>query len=194
MKTRRAWIRGHRRALLALATTLAIFGAACSSEEPTTESDRGIVEREDVETQDELDEAGLFEQLEGTTTNPDDLISGQCFNEYDYYDRSQTRQQITTTVECQVEHDKELYAVVTHPAADEALFPGQDELLKFARRECLDSFEGFIGEEYVLSALEIGIFQPDYERWIAEDADRTIGCYIYVPGKRLRGSMENIGL
>lgn len=176
------------------AVLLLALAAACSSDGAEPEDSRGIVETGESSEDETLNQDEVFEGLQGTTVNPDDLEAGQCFNEYDYYDRSQTRQQITTTVACDLGHDKELYAVVEHPAADDALFPGQDELLKFARRECLDSFQDFVGEEYVLSALEIGIFQPNYERWIADSADRTIGCYVYSPGNRLQGSMNGIGL
>lgn len=208
----RAWQTISRRVVLGFVVLgLTAAGAACSDgEDPNVDGiERGIVivesdDENDDGSEDETaaaddgadDQDEVFAALEGTTINPLDLEPGDCFNEYRYRDRANVLQQITTTVDCDRPHDKEMYHVAVHPAAEDAPYRGKDELDRFARDECLDMFEEFVGEEYVLSQLEIGIFQPSYETWISEERDRDIGCYIYpyAADRRLQGSMASIGL
>lgn len=200
--------------LLVVAAALVLVSAGCSQgdEEADTQPARGIVaaepEESETETSDEdladgepegetaEDEEEVFARLEGTTITRVDLEPGDCFNEYRYRDRSKALQQITTTVDCGRPHDKEMYFTTEHPADEDSPYRGKDEIDRFARDECLDAFEEFVGEEYVLSQLEIGIFQPSYETWISDDRDREIGCYVYpyAEDRRLQGSMQGIGL
>ena len=202
------------RRLMAIAIALLLTGAACSNDEPETaqQPERGIIdapdltgERTDGENEgdgddedavvDDATSEDVIERLEGTIVDPLDLEPPDCFNEYQYFDRSQTLQQVTTRVECTRPHDKQMFAAAAHPASDNAPFPGQEELSRFARKACFDAFEEYVGVEYVLSQLEIGIFQPTYETWINDDKDRQVNCYVQPPsGSRLQGSMEEIGL
>lgn len=193
---------------------LVLVAAACSGndEDRAGETVRGIVEIDPSASSDEDDESDtsedpadeaddaesqekVFARLEGTTTQPGQLEPGDCFNEYRYRDRAEVLQQITTIVECSRPHDKEVYFNVEHPAPDGAPFRGREEISQFARDKCLDAFEEFVGEEYVLSQLEIGFFQPSYETWISTDNDRSVSCYVhpYEEGRQLQGSMSNIG-
>lgn len=196
--------------LLLLAAAL-VFGAACSDDGAGDEREvvRGIVEvnTDDADGSDEdsdgsADESDedsdgqneVFANLEGTIVAPAKLKVGDCFNEYRYRDRADVLQQLTTTVDCTRPHDKELYHASDHPAAEGAPFL-RDEISEFANDECLDAFEDFVGEEYVLSQLEIGFLQPTYEAWISEDFDRQVTCYVfpYEEDRRLQGSMSGIG-
>lgn len=203
------------RRLAAIAITLLVLATACSGDEPemADQPERGIIdapdltgERADAASDDESTDGSdavvddtasedVIERLEGTIVDPLDLEPPDCFNEYQYFDRSQTLQQVTTRVDCTRPHDKQMFAAAAHPASDNAPFPGQEELSRFARKACFDSFEEYVGVEYVLSQLEIGIFQPTYETWIADEKDRQINCYLQPPsGRLLQGSMEEIGL
>lgn len=192
-----------------LLVTLALAAAACSDgdSENGEQPIRGIVEvvtdgDDDDSESDESDDAeeesagqnAVFADLEGTIVDPAKLNVGDCFNEYRYRDRADVLQQLTTTVECNRPHDKELYHAADHPAAEGAPFL-RDEISDFANDECLDAFEDFVGEEYVLSQLEIGFLQPAYEDWISEDFDRQVTCYVfpYEEDRRLQGSMADIG-
>lgn len=200
--------------LLRFALLMAVAaGCTGADEDLSGETVRGIVEidgsasaadgeqSEDAgeadsdEAQEAESQEKVFARLEGTTTQPSGLEPGDCFNEYRYRDRAEVLQQITTIVECSRPHDKEVYVTVEHPAPDGAPFRGREEISQFARDKCLDAFEDFVGEEYVLSQLEIGFFQPSYETWISTDNDRSVSCYVhpYEEGRQLQGSMGNIG-
>lgn len=206
--------------ILLVLALVALVAAACSSDggDVTDNTVRGIVSvdtgdddtgDDDDESEDEGDDeesdaeaaaeaddqAEVFARLEGTTTQPDRLETGDCFNEYRYRDRAEVLQQITTIVDCSRPHDKEVYFAAEHPAPDGAPFRGREEISQFARDECLDAFEDFVGEEYVLSQLEIGFFQPSYETWISAANERSVTCYVhpYEAGRQLQGSMDGIG-
>lgn len=146
----------------------------------------------EIETSDDQTEAEIVEQLEGEIVIHAQLRPGECFNEYSYLDRTDVRQQFTTRVSCSRPHDKEMYAVSMHPADLDDGYIGNDELELWANKECLKGFEPYVGTEYVLSQLQIGIFMPDLESWSPPNNDRAVRCYLYVDGYNLQGSMQGI--
>jgi len=180
---------------VALLSALALGAASCSSgSEPaeTTEIEDIIVEAEPTP---EAFDASDPEQLAGVSTNPSNIVAGDCFNHYRYRDRADFLQQITTLVNCDGPHDREAYFLTEYPAEEGDPAPPEETLRRWAEAACLEEFEGFVGLDYVLSALEIGVIIPSFESW-TDESDRNVICFVFPdePGRRLRTSVANSGL
>ena len=179
----------------ALVCLLGLLAAGCTSGDGAEQNeavDRLIVEAEP--TTSAFDPSDT-DQLAGTSTSPDKIQDGDCFNEYVFSDRSGFLQQITTLVSCDGPHDREAYFATTYPGDDDASYPLEDTLRRWAAAACLDEFEDFVGLEYVLSELEIGAVIPTFDSWTERD-DRNVICYVYPDesGFRLRDSVERSGI
>lgn len=175
---------------------IAVLGlTSCSSTDPADEtgSEQAIIV--EAEPTPEAFDASDPEQLAGVSINPSAIQAGDCFNEYRYRDRTEFLQQITTIVGCDGPHDREAYYLTEYPADDGAPAPPEETLRRWAQSACLDEFEAFVGLEYVLSALEIGVVIPSFESW-TDDDDRNVICFVYPDeaGRRLRTSVANSGL
>lgn len=116
--------------------------------------------------------------LAGVAINPSEIRAGECFNTYQYPDGVNLIQQVTSTVSCETIHDHEAYFVAIHPAGEDEPFPGAEALRQWGIDQCLDEFENFVGIEYVLSALEIGLITPTFEDW-TDRAGRNLVCYVF---------------
>lgn len=184
---------GWNVALRTLLGACVLIGAACSgSEEAAPDPNNIIVVAEPTpETFDASDPT----QLAGVSTSPSTIDAGDCFNEYVYQDRTNSIQQITTIVGCDGPHDREAYFRTEYPADDGDPAPPEDTLKRWGEAQCLEEFASFVGLEYVLSRLEIGVVVPSFETW-TDDNDRGIICYVFPDeaGRRLRSSVRNSGL
>ena len=117
--------------------------------------------------------------------------AGECFDSDG--ERSRTELEDVDTVPCREPHDNEVYAVFDHPAGEDAPFPGEDELMRFAQAECLERFAAFVGVAYEASDLSIGTIGPLEDSW-DEAGDRQIACVLNDPdGKPLIGSRKASG-
>lgn len=94
-----------------------------------------------------------------------------------------------TAVPCEDPHDNEVFAVFSHPAGEEAAFPGEEEINDFAQDGCLERFPDYVGEPYEESPLELALIAPGAESWEEED-DRAIVCILYGDGP-LEGSQRS---
>jgi hypothetical protein len=56
-------------------------------------------------------------------------------------------------------------------------------------RSCYDAFTEFVGIDYELSGLEIGVVIPEEPNWVAGPY-RTLECYLYSIEGQLSGSMR----
>jgi hypothetical protein len=92
-----------------------------------------------------------------------------------------------TTVPCGEAHDGEVFAVVTHPAAAGADYPGDEAVADFARAECLQRFADYTGTGYDDSDLEVASIHPDHDSWTDKD-DRDAACVLYKKDATLTGS------
>ena len=71
-------------------------------------------------------------------------------------------------------------------------YPGETTMREFARRNCTDGFEAYVGRPYETSELEVGYYLPSSSEW--ESGARRIGCYLYdVGGDKLVGSVQGSG-
>jgi hypothetical protein len=81
------------------------------------------------------------------------------------------------SVDCVAPHDSQLYAQLKHPAAPTAGHPGDGAVSAFARDRCLEVFPGFVGIDYVGSALDFAALWPEQGRW--DEGSRAISCALY---------------
>lgn len=135
------------------------------------------------------------DRLEGLIVNPYDMEVGECFNSYLTVLGDNQFQELTTIVDCTGPHDGEIYFQVVHPAEAGEPYPGPDEMHSWAESHCYDHFERFVGQEYELSELEIGLLQPSEETWSDPiGRHREVTCYVEAwRGGRLLGSMRGSG-
>jgi hypothetical protein len=77
--------------------------------------------------------------------------------------------------------------VVTHPAATDATYPGDDAMADFAASECLARFAAYTGTPYDNSDLAVASVRPDHDSWVDKD-DRAVACVLYQQGAMLTGS------
>jgi hypothetical protein len=141
--------------------------------------------------------------IETTTTTEPPLEAGEQIFVYspevnDCFDRRHLegssdagprgQSEIVLRLDCGLPHRYEVFEVLdfAEPGPD---YPGEDPMQAFARRECVVSFEPFVGERYEVSELEIGYYLPSPTEW--DEGMRRIGCYLYdVSGEGLVGSMR----
>ena len=154
-------------------------------DEPDTTQPDGAQPEGDLPVVEETD------TLEGLIVNPYDLDVGQCFNSYLTALGGNELANLTTLVDCTGPHDGEVYFQVFHPAPPFEEYPGEAEMLAWAQRHCYEQFAGFVGQEYELSDLEIGILAPTYETWSdPRGQHREVTCYVEAWRRgRLVGSM-----
>lgn len=147
------------RIVLAIAV-LALLATACSSDGPL---ERGADEPGGV---DEPAELSVF-----------DLRPGDCFLRPD---EPKAKLGTVDAVPCRDAHDLEVFDLVTYDESD--TFPGESELGTFADGECVTSFAGYVGEDYLDSELFVTYLLPTMESWTSDEGDdRTIVCLVTDP-------------
>lgn len=92
-------------------------------------------------------------------------------------------------VPCEEEHDSEVFAQTAYESSDTA-YPGEDELIDYATRFCVDAFEPYVGLPYVDSAYTVSHFWPTASAWESTD-DRTIHCVLFRKDERSVGSARD---
>lgn len=95
-------------------------------------------------------------------------------------------------VACEDEHGSEVFAQTAFESAEPA-YPGEDELIEYATRFCVDAFEPYVGLPYADSALTVSHFWPTASAWESTD-DRTILCVLFRKDATLVGSARDSGL
>mgnify|MGYP001813142048 FL=1 len=95
-------------------------------------------------------------------------------------------------VPCEDEHDSEVFAQTAYESADPA-YPGEDDLIDYATRFCVDAFEPYVGLPYADSALTVSHLWPTAVAWESTD-DRTIHCVLFQKGARSSGSARDSGI
>ncbi len=98
-------------------------------------------------------------------------------------------------VPCSEPHDQEAYALVTYEPAegeDEDVFPGEEELARFADGACAQEFADYVGIDYLDSSLYFTYLLPSPRSW--EDDDREVLCLVMTAGEPLTDSVKDSGL
>ena len=115
------------------------------------------------------------------------LQTGDCFRSSAGTSARTVEITDVTTLPCADSHDGEVFAVVAHPAAKGAPYPGDDSVADFASAECLTRFEAYTGATYDNSDLQVATVRPDRDSWSDKD-DRDVACVLYQQGAALTGS------
>ena len=199
--------RAHRfaRGAGAVVCLLALLGGCSTGEDQAEPDDAAAVrilrpdpeaaEAEEVERLGGLPVVEETDRLEGLIVNPYDLDVGQCFNSYLTALGDNEFQELTTMVDCAGPHDGEVYFQIFHPALFGEPYPGTEEMESWAQQHCYEQFAGFVGQEYELSELDIGMLLPTSETWTDPiGRHREVTCYLEAwRGGRLLGSMRFSG-
>ena len=182
---------------------LALIAGACSSGDIDDASGEGQQVRNpnsdgfvSVSTDDEDIESEI-PSVPGAPLNRFDLQIGQCFNEGSWYDENLDRRvDLTASIDCEAEHQNEVYHAAEFPAPNGAPFPGEDKMTEWSTQLCYDAFEGFIDQEYEESLYQIGFVQPTrdtFEHPVGRH--RRVFCYVYdLGGDWLAGTARGSGL
>ena len=115
------------------------------------------------------------------------LQAGECFRSSAGTSGRTVEIKDVTTLPCTDPHEGEVFAVVTHPAAKDAPYPGDDAVADFASGECLTRFPAYTGATYDNSDLQLATVRPDHDSWSEKD-DRDVACVLYQQGATLTGS------
>jgi putative regulator of septum formation len=115
------------------------------------------------------------------------LQTGDCFHSSAGTAGRTVQIKDVTTVPCAEAHDGEVFAVVTHPEAKDAAYPGDEAVADFAAAECLTRFPAYTGATYDDSDLQVATVRPDRDSWVDKD-DREVACVLYRQGSTLTGS------
>jgi hypothetical protein len=115
------------------------------------------------------------------------LQVGDCFTSQAGTEGRTVEIDDVTTVPCAETHDGEVFAVVTHPAAPDAAYSGDEAVADFAAAECLGHFDAYTGGNYDDSDLDVATVRPDEDSWKEKD-DRGVACVLYQQGSALTGS------
>jgi hypothetical protein len=115
------------------------------------------------------------------------LQTGDCFHSSAGTSGRTVEIKDATTVPCSEAHEGEVFAVVTHPAAKDAAYPGDDALADFAAAECLTRFPAYTGATYDDSDLQVATVRPDRDSWVDKD-DREVACVLYKKDATIAGS------
>ncbi|MEW6471604.1 MAG: septum formation family protein [Actinomycetota bacterium] len=115
------------------------------------------------------------------------LKAGDCFTSEAGTAGRTVEVEDVTTVPCTDAHDGEVFAIVTHPAAGDIAYPGDESVADFAAAECLQQFPAYTGSTYDDSDLEVATVRPDEDSWTDKD-DREVACVLYQKGSKLTGS------
>jgi hypothetical protein len=115
------------------------------------------------------------------------LQTGDCFHSSAGTAGRTVQIKDVTTVPCAETHDGEVFAVVTHPAAKDTPYPGDESVADFAAAECLTQFPAYTGGSYDDSDLQVATVRPDRDSWADKD-DREVACVLYQQGSTLTGS------
>jgi hypothetical protein len=99
-----------------------------------------------------------------------DLKAGDCF------ERPSGRFKNVETVPCDQDHDLEAFAVLDHPAAKDAPFPGMDALLRYASPLCLAQFQPYAGVPFDQLNLKDVYITPRESAW--KDGARRVVCAV----------------
>ena len=176
----------------------AVLFAACSSS--ATDAGKAVGQltqgvgtspEDDVET--EVLAAVAIPEVPGAPLNRFDLQVGQCFNEGSWFDEELDRRvELTASVDCDQEHQSEVYFETTFPASAGAPFPGEDALAEWSTQACYDAFEPFVGLEYEISSYEIGFVSPTRDTFEHPvGLHRRVFCFVHdTTGSEIVGTVR----
>ncbi len=121
----------------------------------------------------------------------ENLQVGDC---YDPAPDPSQREVIVLLVACEQPHQYEVYATDSFNEPPSAGYPGDDAVRNFAEERCFERFEGFVGQVWRDSDLDIETWFPTSVSW-EKGADRKLSCVLFHRTRAdLTGSMEGLGI
>jgi hypothetical protein len=126
---------------------------------------------------------------DASTVDASQIIVGDCYDDPLGETDEWVEVEDVNLVRCDEPHDLEAFHSFDLPAgaypSDEALDAAVDEA-------CVGAFEGFVGQTYEDSGLDLAFLTPSEEAWA--NGDRKVICSLYAMDlSKLRGSMEGSG-
>jgi hypothetical protein len=185
----------NSRLVATLALTTVLIGA-CSGDDgdgaPANDPAQFAAENLDANPDSQRDIAAAG-STSTTTTEPAPLapteIPGEPINQYnlrvrDCFDQIEDRRDglpvtITTKLPCEDPHHFEVFAEFTYPAEHPSIYPGDSVIRDYAIASCYRVFTPWVGSEYELSELEIGVLIPTQANF-EDDAARYRGIHCWV--------------
>lgn len=120
----------------------------------------------------------------------ENLEVGDC---YDPAPDPSQRSVLVLLVPCEQPHQYEVYAVGSFPEGRRAAYPGDDIVRNYAEERCFEAFEGFVGQIWRDSLLDIETWFPTYNSW-TQGADRKLSCVLFHRNRAdLTGTMAASG-
>jgi hypothetical protein len=190
------------RRLIALLLATAVVVAACSGDDdggdgqqqsgPSTSSTTAVSTTVADGATSTTTEATTTTAVPGTgTISVFDLGVEDCFNAAAPSTEPSEVEEVER-VACEEAHDSQVFAQTVFESADSA-YPGEDDLIDYATRFCVDAFEPYVGLPYADSALTVSHFWPTATAWESTD-DRTIHCVLFQKGGTSAASARDSGL
>jgi hypothetical protein len=102
---------------------------------------------------------------------------GYCFDDSSLPDDTTDADTAIDLVNCGDPHDNESFLRHEYAAGAGASYPGEDALATELDTACYDSFAGYVGVDYLDSALMYFYFYPLAEAW--QSGDRYGLCMLY---------------
>ncbi len=187
-------LRASARLTPALIVVVALLAAACSGDETSSGSPTDDPAAAAAQA---LEDAGATSTtttvpVTNTTQRTEPLdptaVPGAIINQYtlglgDCFDQLRDIQNglpvtITTKLGCNTPHEFEVFHQLTFPVGFPAIFPGEKVMTEFALRSCYVEFEGWVGTQYEVSALEIEVLTPTRENF-EDDVARYRGIHCF---------------
>jgi hypothetical protein len=132
-------------------------------------------------------------------------IPGEPINQYnlsvrDCFDQIEDRRDglpvtVTTKIPCDEPHHFEVFAQLSYPAEHPSVYPGDAVIRDYALASCYRKFSSWVGSEYELSDLEIGVIIPTQENFESNAARyRGIHCWVgHEDGEPMIGTSRDSG-
>lgn len=200
-------MRRHRRSRhRALSTgALLVLAIACSDDgaEPTS-ADPAEFAAQELEASDGRDLDDATTTTAEPIVDPSDvpgapilrfnLETGDCYDEFEVLANGVTETK-TTELPCEEAHRFQIFHRFTYPAEHPSVYPGESVMRDYASQVCYRQFEAWVGREYELSELEIGVIIPPRENF-EDDAARYRGVHCSVTrvdGEPMVGTAQGSG-
>lgn len=139
--------------------------------------------------------AGACNDTQAKEVAVHDLRPGDCFNggarERERAGEEERAVLVVEAVPCGKSHEKEVFGVFEHPAPPGSVFPGDEDVAQVAQDGCAERFQGYVGEPYEDSELQVAVIAPGRVYW-AQD-DRVIVCTLFHGEGPLKGSQKADG-
>lgn len=191
-------------ALVSLAGCGGDDGESAPANDPAQFAAESLDATTDAQRETAVDEPTSTTTTEAAPLDPTE-IPGEPINQYnlnvsDCFDQLEDRRNglpvtITTRLSCEEPHHFEVFAQLLYPADHPSVYPGDAVIRDFALASCYREFTPWVGSEYELSELDIGVIIPTQANFEDNAARyRGIHCWVErVDGDPMVGTSRDSG-